>query len=775
MTGAALTHPSKRREILLPYPHRGQQIVRSEAKRFNWLCAGRRWRKTTMAMSIAVEAALSGQRIVWGAPVYDQVYTGWLEAKRAADGIAHFEVSRMTAHFPRGGRIVYRSLDDPDNARSQTADGIVIDECGEVDSAAWYEVLRPMLMDTNGWGWFIGTPKGRNWFWMESQKARDRDDSAAWQAPTLGARIVPGEGLVRAPHPLENPNIPFTELLDMWGTTPERSFRQEVLAEWAENVGGVFRNVRSHINDGAGSGPTFVGVDWGLTNDFTVLTAMRGGQVVGFDRFNQVGWELQRGRLGAFCQHFQPELVLTESNSFGGPNLERLQIELPWNVEGFLTTAQSKRQLIDLYSLGMERDQVHYPEIEVFIAEHEAFEYSVTAKGNVTMQAPKGGHDDCVLPGTLIKTAAGYRPVESIRPGDMVLTHRGRYQQVESCIAKLHSGLVYDVLFRNQMALHVTANHPIYAAKPNFDGHRPKDFDKREWLRPEQFIRNCRCVSVVESLGEMGTQPLAESDFYVNPRNATRQKVREIALDDGLAGLLGRFVADGHCRKQGIYGLELAFHEDDRTISQFADYLAGIGAAPRIEATRSKCVKLSFSGKLLWHALRQTYADDGERRLPAWVTRLGPAQSVVLQEWLKGDGWRRKLSDWIIGCTTSPALALGMRDIAVASGQYASMALRKGQMRRGTRCKDQYWVSIRDAGVWPPSGASYRLSEAEYGSHLKTMTTRQYDGAVYNLQVAEDQSFTANGIVVHNCVISGALAYWAQERGSMPAEAVVLR
>ena len=162
--------------VILPTPHNGQQTVIREARRFNWLSAGRRWRKTTLAMSIAVEAAMRGKRIIWGAPTFDQVRIGWAETKHAAGQVARFTQQTMTAEFPSGGVIVYRSLDDPQNARGHTADGAVIDEIGDVKAEAWYEVIRPMLMDTHGWLWGIGTPKGRNWFWREHRSALERKE-----------------------------------------------------------------------------------------------------------------------------------------------------------------------------------------------------------------------------------------------------------------------------------------------------------------------------------------------------------------------------------------------------------------------------------------------------------------------------------------------------------------------------------------------------------------------------------------------------------------------
>ena len=107
--------------IKLPSPHPGQRAVIREAKRFNWLFAGRRWRKTTLEMTLAVETAVRGKTCLWGAPTFDQVRIGWNETRRATGGIFEFTQQRMTALLPAtGGQIIYRSLDDPDNARGRT-------------------------------------------------------------------------------------------------------------------------------------------------------------------------------------------------------------------------------------------------------------------------------------------------------------------------------------------------------------------------------------------------------------------------------------------------------------------------------------------------------------------------------------------------------------------------------------------------------------------------------------------------------------------------------
>lgn len=388
--------------IRLPLPHAGQRAVRTQSRRFNWLSAGRRWRKTTLAMSIMVESAVSGGQYIWGAPTFDQVRIGFSETKKACGSVASFNLSRMTVTFPSGGIIYFRSLDDPDNARGYTADGVVIDEAADVKPAAWYEVLRPMLVDTNGWAWAIGTPKGRNWFFNEHGKSADRDDSASWQVPTLGVAAGKG-GLERQKHPLENPEIPFGEIVQLKETMPEQVFLQEILAHFIESSGGVFRRVvdaatATEKQKGDPDGQYVYGLDWGKSNDFTVIVVMdaRTKRMVHMDRFNQIDYQVQIGRLMGTCERFRPTQIIAESNSIGTPIIEQLKRQnLP--VKAFNTTNASKTQAIDALALAFEQSKIEILNDGVLINELQSYEMERLPSGMLRYSAPEGSHDDTVM------------------------------------------------------------------------------------------------------------------------------------------------------------------------------------------------------------------------------------------------------------------------------------------------------------------------------------------------------------------------------------------
>lgn len=389
--------------IRLPKPHNGQLAVLQSNKRFKWVSAGRRWRKTTLAMIIAVNRALAKETIIWGAPTYDQCRVGWDELVYAAGDVATFNQTRMEAHFPGGGRILFRTLDNPSHKRGHGANGIIIDEASYIPESAYYEVLQPMIADTEGWGVYIFTPNGHNWTWRESIAALDREDSAFWQIPTLGVQVVNGQ-LVRKPHPLENPSFPFTEAQRLYETLPERVFKAEFMAEFLEGSGAVFRRIdeaatlEMQVNPIAGH-EYVMGCDWAMSNDFTAIAVLdlTTKQMVALDRFNGIDWSLQRGRLKALYDHWKPRVVVAEENSIGSPNIEALVRE-GVRIRSFKTTAQSKPPLIESLVLAFERLELHILDNPILKAELTAYERRVSpATGRSQYTAPEGMHDDTVI------------------------------------------------------------------------------------------------------------------------------------------------------------------------------------------------------------------------------------------------------------------------------------------------------------------------------------------------------------------------------------------
>lgn len=382
-------------KIHLRKPHPKQEaFMRSKAKR-KVVCAGRRGGKTTGMATYAIEEALKGRRILEAAPTSDQTSAFWDECKKAlAEPIAAQQIYKNDTErlllFPNGGRIRTKTAWNADTLRGDHADLLILDEYSIMDPSAWDEVGAPMLLDNNGDAVFIFTPKRRNHAFTIFNRAQG-DLTGRWEAFHFTS--------------MDNPHLSPEALQEITADMTEGAYKQEILAEFLENEGSVFRNIANCMNapettpEDHADHLLVAGVDWGREHDSTCISVgcVVCKQEVARDRFNQVDYVLQRDRIKALYEKWWISSILVELNSIGTPNLEMMQREhLP--VAGFHTTASSKPPLIENLALALERTEWQFQSDPVWTGELEAYERTVSqATGRSSYSAPKGGHDDTVI------------------------------------------------------------------------------------------------------------------------------------------------------------------------------------------------------------------------------------------------------------------------------------------------------------------------------------------------------------------------------------------
>lgn len=373
-------------------PHLAQAQIRREARRFNVVDCGRRFGKTLFGGDLLVESVLRGEPAAWFAPSYKYLIEVW---DAVTDTLAPIitEVNKTDKRLKTmsGGVVRMWTLQDKDAGRGDAYARVVIDEAAMVPNlmSIWDNAIRPTLTDYQGDAWIFSTPKGHNAFWQMWQRGQGGEpDWRSWKFPTAA-----------------NPYMLASEIEQARRTLPERVFAQEYLAEFMEDAGGVFRRVMAAATLEPQDEPTVghqyvMGVDWGKQNDWTVITVVdataQPARLVHLDRFNQIDYALQRARLMALAERWQPMVVLAESNAMGEPIIEQLQREgLP--VRGFTTTNASKAEAIEALALAFEQGALQIINDATLIAELQAYEMGRTPSGMVRYSAPEGMHDDCVM------------------------------------------------------------------------------------------------------------------------------------------------------------------------------------------------------------------------------------------------------------------------------------------------------------------------------------------------------------------------------------------
>ncbi len=371
--------------------HRGQALVRDDPARFKVVACGRRWGKTELGKMALLETAIKGRKRAWWlAPTALMASQVWRDLKATVRQLPGIAISESERRIDIGGEgmIAVRSAHHPDNLRGEGLNLAVLDEAAYMTPDLWPEVLRPMLTTTRGGALFLSTPFGRNWFWDKYRLGLD-DEAPEWMSFHFTTA--------------NNPMIERDELASIRRQTTEHIWRTEYLAEFSDESGQVFRGIRAAVIPGRVEAPEaghdyVAGVDWGRHHDYTVIAVIdaTARRLVALDRFNNIGWRLQRGRLKTIAAHWRTRLIWAEANSIGAPNIEALQEDgLP--MRSFLTTSRSKSPLIEALALAIERGLLGLLDDPALLGELASFSLERLPGGGYRYGAPPGTHDDTVI------------------------------------------------------------------------------------------------------------------------------------------------------------------------------------------------------------------------------------------------------------------------------------------------------------------------------------------------------------------------------------------
>lgn len=397
-------------------PHDSQRTWFLDDSPVKVAACGRRWGKTeSAAVDVATAAIMcpaSIQMIV--SPTYDQsrLISDTVERLLLSSGATRPLTKVTRTPYPRitiGRSIIMARTADEDgrNLRGHTAHRVIVDEAAYVRDRVIEEVIAPMLADTDGRLVMISTPFGKNHFYRAFVRGQTGDSQGDG-----GSRV----SSFQFPSWL-NPHISRQYIEAQRSELTPRQFAVEYEAQFLDDQASVFAwdAVRSAVarHDGFPGRDyhdqdecVVAGIDWGRYGDYTAVVAVEVGshgvlRVIGTDRFNGIGWNMQIARMVEFLRRYRVSSALVDQTSLGDPLLEQLRSALSdsgleVHVGGFVFTNQSKRDLIERLALHFARGTIAIPDDEQLIRELQYFEYELTDSGSVRMHARRGCHDDLV-------------------------------------------------------------------------------------------------------------------------------------------------------------------------------------------------------------------------------------------------------------------------------------------------------------------------------------------------------------------------------------------
>lgn len=334
----------------------------------------------------------------------------------------------------------------------------------------------------------------------------------------------------------------------------------------------------------------------------------------------------------------------------------------------------------------------------------------------------------CFVAGTAILTRRGYLPIEEVVVGDQVLTHRGRWRRVSSVMQREDAPLV-SVQAGGVPWTITTPEHPFWARSYN-----PSHGDQRRTWGDSSW------TNAAELAGQFVAQVLPP--------------VRRNNQSPDFWWVVGRYLADGWLcerknRRIGRVAICCAHKEAEGLEKRLRQ--AGFRPTPSYEPTSTK---FYINNKELFVFLEQFGRYAHGKRLPGIALELDSVRAeALLSGMLSGDGHLDKRGDRVLGqrlTTVSRGLALGAALLAqrargvVAGVRRCRMPPRTRIEGREVNQRDFYVVHI-------PTRNRSAFVEGNYGWKLCRRVEERGRGRVFNISVEEDESYVADGAIVHNC------------------------
>ena len=397
--------PTRKVRLGLYSPHKGQKRLHNAAGRYRFraCCWGRRAGKTFGCCNDHVREGVERRRSLnwWVGPTYKQAEIAFETIVRALrdqmtsrPNYTHLKFKLYSSEFE------FRSAKNPDDLRGDGIHRMTIDECREIRARAWFEVMMPMLADTDGTAVFISTPEGHDWFHDIFMKGQDPLEKDYWSFSASS---------------YVNPYLDRAYIEEMKRTLPEDKFAQEILAVFLADAATVFKRVdgcitnrkkvihgNSYQEDPIPGHTYILGWDPAKHQDFSVITILdcNTGRVVAFDRDNKTDYRIQIIRVLALAFKYNQASIVMDATR-DDAILERLQ-ESGLAVEGIVWTNPRKREMVERLQLAIEHIQIRFPNIAIMIKELKAYGYKITASRNIVYGAPDNQeegikiYDDCV-------------------------------------------------------------------------------------------------------------------------------------------------------------------------------------------------------------------------------------------------------------------------------------------------------------------------------------------------------------------------------------------
>src|SRR3989442_12607646 len=356
----------------------------------------------------------------------------------------------------------------------------------------------------------------------------------------------------------------------------------------------------------------------------------------------------------------------------------------------------------------------------------------------------------CFAAGTRISTAEGPKPIEDVAVGDFVLTHTGRYRRVLA--TRRREAPVNRISIHRLPAMLATDEHPFLTSE-GWVGARDLVGKYIRLGQPSGPVTPTTIEFEGEVDGELvygrktgQSEASRQRHQILGTRSLQVKPVRaRVELDETVGWFLGMYLAEGEINPElRSVRFTLGLHEEaraERLVSVLKERFALDAEITHVIEAPTSWLTVRAHSKILceWIAreFRRGFANKG---LPSWIHSTPTAfRTGLLQGVADGDGTRVNVHQTRV-TLSNETLVRQLFEVAVGIGH--------------TPClKPEYMPANATRRPWSITLGGKPMYVRDRGYLVESVEPLDGSTTVYNLEVDEDNTYVANGVVVHNCFV----------------------
>lgn len=371
----------------------------------------------------------------------------------------------------------------------------------------------------------------------------------------------------------------------------------------------------------------------------------------------------------------------------------------------------------------------------------------------------------CLLPDNTIIGNPSAKAIQEFKVGDKVLGSDGYFHRINEVMSHIHRGKIYRLKVAYFGETTLTHEHPVLAVKASEINNG--DINP-EWFETEKLeIGDYVAYPIVKLTKDVEYLPIN----YEKKDKDTKSKelLKKVKVDDDFLRLAGYYIAEGNTHNREI---ELTFGKDEEDL--VLDTKRLFNKVFKLDATiKHRKEKGSTEIHVYSSYLAETFSNwFGEgaqnKRIPHELVLLPQKKSLSLLFGLwKGEGFINTKSLRAGYKTVSPILKEQIKMLLLRNGiipyVYENKAQGIHKKSYNIEVKNQHYNKLVAAfGIKSKNAAiSTNLLSVMDGDYLylkiRSLDTFDYNGPVFNFEVADVNSYVSNSATLHNCGDSGVV------------------